>query len=170
MEKIQKTVRRRFLAGLILSVMLVGGIPLIVLGAVGGRMPMMILGIVCAVCGFYGTPLVWIAYADRLRLRRLVFAVSQEHLLDVPRLSRHLSRTEKDVRSDLAACVERGYLVGYLFDGERLTLNREQAPADREIAYRCVYCGAPFSCAAGEQPKCPYCGMIADKDTALSDR
>ena len=63
---INKTKKKKFTTAVILSVMLVVGIPCIVVGATfGGAMfALMGLGIFCVVMGFYGSPIAWVNYGN----------------------------------------------------------------------------------------------------------
>ena len=145
--------------------MLVAGVPMIVFGAInmGGLTILMVAGIVFVVLGFYGTPLVWVSYGNKVSLKRVVYAVDREHLLTVQEISAQLSKPEKAVRGMLDQCFQKGYLVGYVRKGDEIFLNEARAPEETLHAAVCPSCGAKYTYKAGEQPVCPYCGSMSGK-------
>lgn len=60
MKMIERAVKKLFFLSMLFSVMFVAGIPMIVLGASKGIMPVMIIGIIFTALGFYGTPMFWV--------------------------------------------------------------------------------------------------------------
>ena len=128
MDAIEKALKRLLVLSIAFSVMFAAGIPLIPVGASKGLWALMIVGIVFTAAGFYGTPMLWTAYGARRGLRRLVYAVTKEHLLTVTELASQLGKSEKNVRSMLTDCFNRGYLVGYVRKGDELAPNE----ADRK--------------------------------------
>ena len=108
MNAVEKALKKQLIGGILLSCMFAGGIPMIILGAVYSVLPVMIPGIAFTVAGFYGAPLVWVNYGNKLRLKRIVYAVEKEHLLTVQSIASQLSKSEKSVRGLLDECVRRG--------------------------------------------------------------
>lgn len=84
MNAVEKALKKQLIGGILLSCMFAGGIPMIILGAVYSVLPVMIPGIAFTVAGFYGAPIVWVNYGNKLGLKRIVYAVEKEHLLTVP--------------------------------------------------------------------------------------
>lgn len=171
MEKAVKTRNRRFALAVILSVMLVIGIPMIIVGAVGpsdghgamraariGYKFMMGLGIAFTAVGFYGTPLGWIAFGNANAELTIVSAVRTEHLYTVDELASRLGKSEKETLTLLTNCVRKGYLTEYKLEGTALVLNENTALAPTEVHFECPRCGAPVVCIAGEKTVCSYCG------------
>ena len=158
MDKAAKTRTRRFVLAVILSVMLVAGIPMIIVGAIGpdeghgamhaariGYKVMMGIGIVFTVFGFYGTPMGWVMFGTANSELTVVAAVRNEHLYS---------------RTLLVNCVRKGYLTEYKLEGDCLVLNENTALAPTEVHFDCPRCGAPVTCIAGEKTVCPYCGSV----------
>ena len=162
MDAIEKALKRLLVLSIAFSVMFAAGIPLIPVGASKGLWALMIVGIVFTAAGFYGTPMLWTAYGARRGLRRLVYAVTKEHLLTVTELASQLGKSEKNVRSMLTDCFNRGYLVGYVRKGDELAPNEAQAPFEKLHAAECKYCGAKFTY-KGADAVCPYCGAMNEE-------
>ena len=104
-------------------------------------------------------------YGNKLGLRRIVYAVDKEHLLTVQSIASQLSKSEKSVRGLLDECFRRGYLEGYIRQGDAIALNEATAPEEKRHAAECKYCGAKFSY-QGELAVCPYCGAVNKRDGA----
>ena len=162
MKMIERAVKKLFFLSMLFSVMFVAGIPMIVLGASKGIMPVMIIGIIFTALGFYGTPMFWVSYGGKVGLKRLVYAVTEEHLLTVQEIASQLSKSEKEVRSLLDTCFQKGYLSGFVRKGDELALNAAQAPSEKLHAAECQYCGAKFTY-KGTDAVCPYCGAMNEE-------
>ena len=134
MQKAEHTVRSFLIAALIASVLFVVGIPMIILGAsgafgsVGVNRLFLIAGIVFTAGCFYGMPILWITYANARELRRVVFAVEVQRLYTVERLAAHLNLPPEVTRGKLDACFEKGYLPGFIRDGDTLTPLSDETP------------------------------------------
>ena len=165
MKKIDQSIRILFIFALVWSILMVVGVPLIVFGASKPDwLPIptffFILGIIFSGGGFYGVPLLWVAYGNERANRRLVFAVTQENLLTVPLLAAQLQLPAEQVRERLTLCIQKLYITGYFFDGETLTLNTRTAPSEEILVAECESCGARLEYHPGETPTCPYCGTV----------
>ncbi len=158
MEKISAHVKGLFIWSLTLSILAVVGIPMIVLGAVNSIWAVMVLGIVFVVAGVYVMPVLWVKFGETKRLKRMVFAVEKEYVYSVKDLALRFGMTEKSVASSIRTCIEKGYLIGYLFDGTEISANKNKPIKDGMITVQCENCGANYSYEAGSHPKCPYCG------------
>lgn len=156
MKFINSAVRKAFLISFIFTIAFIAGIPATVLGAVFHIWAVMGIGIACIVIGFYAMPICWTKYGRTRSLKRLVFAVVEEHIYTVNGLARQLSLSEKEVRNRLDECFRKNYLVGYLRDGDNLILNEKKDPAKKVYAAECPYCGAKFTYTA-DNAVCPYC-------------
>lgn len=157
MQPIRSALRKSFILAAILSVLFVGGIPAIVLGAVNGIWAVMGIGIGATVVGFYGTPVAWVGYAEKRSLYRLVSAVVEEHIYTVQELSAQLSLSEKNVGGKLTTCFQKQYLPGFKRVGDELKLNENTALSETVHAAVCPNCGAKYSY-RGTHSQCPYCG------------
>lgn len=162
MNRIKNALRSSFLTAFILSFAFAGGIPAIVLGAINGLHAVMGVGIACTVIGFYGTPIAWISYGSKRSLHRLVAAVYEEHIYTVKELSAQLSVPEANVRSQIATCINKRYLPGFIRNGDSLVLNENSALSETEHAAECPHCGAKFKY-KGANATCPYCGTLIER-------
>ena len=158
MEVIEKALRKQFFVCMFFSVGAVAGIPAIVFGAILRWWAMLAVGAAFVLVGFYGLPFFWVAYGSKAGLKRVVFAVVREHLLSVQAISRQLNKNEAEIRTKLDKCFEKGYIVGYIREGDFLRLNTNLPPSEEEVNAECAYCGAKYSHKLTELPKCPYCG------------
>lgn len=159
MAAINKAVRRQLILSIILTICFIGGIPSIILGAVFKIWVVMGLGIAAAVVGFYGTPMAWMNYGDKLSYRRMVGAICEEHLYTVGEIAQQLALQEKTVRARLNVCFNKSYLVGFKREGDRIIPNENMAPQDILHSAECPNCGAKFSF-KGKSGACPYCGGV----------
>lgn len=168
MELALKAKKRNFILAIILTVGLIAGIPCIVVGAINmgdnkGFVALLVFGIVATVLGFYGTPLAWTRLATLNQELTLVQAVTAEHLHTVADLSQRLNTNGKQTSAILNNCIRKGYLVGFIREGDRLVLNENRALAPTKLELVCSHCGASVQLEKGETSRCPYCGsVIAD--------
>lgn len=125
----------------------VAGLPGTVLGAVNHIYALMGASILLLIHGFFGITFYAIAYANAARDFRVMKAVSGGvHTLTD--LSMNTGLPINVVGESLTRCMKRGYLEGYLFDGNALT---EIVPKES----KCEYCGRMVSSNTFE---CPSCG------------
>ncbi|MBQ7307515.1 MAG: hypothetical protein IJW82_03210 [Clostridia bacterium] len=160
MEKINKAIVKWFWIALISSILFVAGIPAIIFGAIFKKWILMSLGILCVAFNFYALPFFWIAYGEKFGYKRLIFAITQEHILLVDQLQVHLSKSYKDIQTMIQKSINKGYLTGYYFNGNSLQLNTRQNPNEKLLETRCLTCGANYSYKIKENPICPYCGKL----------
>ncbi len=157
MDAVNRSVRRAVILGILMTIMLIAGVPLIIVGAVKGWWPVMGVGIAFAVIGFYGTPMAWVNLPTKKQEQRIVSAIVDEHIYNVSELSQQLSLTDKEVRNILDVCFRKRFLDGYRRDGDNILLNEGKALGKQEYAAACPNCGAKFSYTK-DAPRCPYCG------------
>lgn len=162
MKKANAYVTGMFILSVILTIMFVGGIPSIVIGANKEIWALMGTGIACTAIGFYAMPVAWIMYGSARTLRRVVAAVTDEHLYTVQEIASQLSMDEKSVRGYLDKAFNKGFLAGYKREGDNITLNENIGAEQREKAAECPYCGAKFTY-VGHGGRCPYCGSPVKK-------
>ena len=157
MKEVNAYLNKLLIIALIMTVIFVGGIPMIPIGAVNEIWAVMGVGIAFVAVGFYGTPIAWSVYGSARPLKRIVAAVTEEHLYTVQEIAAQLSMNEKNVRAHLDKCFNKGFLKGYKRDGDSIVLNENIAADKREKFYECPYCGAKFTY-TGDNARCPYCG------------
>ena len=156
MEKVTKYLRTLFITSMVLTVMLIAGIPMIVVGAVTHVYAVMGLGIAFTAAGFYGCPIAWTVYGSNISLKRVVGAVMQENLYTVQEISAQLNIDVRQVRAHLDKAFNRGYLMGYRRSGDVISVNESIAESKRELVAECPNCGAKFTYTA-DNARCPYC-------------
>ena len=121
---------------------------------------LMVVCIVYLGAGFYAIPIVWINYSDKITLSKVVMAVYSDKLYDVKSIAMQVSDTEQNVVNNIKKCIDKRYIVGYLFDGKTLTVNERR----EQVAQRkCPNCGAPLEKKNGVLT-CEYCGFVYHKD------
>ena len=161
MKKLKKEIRIYFLVSLMASILFVVGIPLIPIFA-GTNWPIAIMGIVFTVFGFYGMPLLWVKYGSLIGMKRLVVSILEDHLLTVQELSMQLQLNEREIINRVAKAVNKRYITGFVFDGQRLTLNENKRPAYKVEVRTCQNCAARLEI-SDTAVYCPYCGTIYTK-------
>ena len=156
MKKVNSYTNKLLALSIILSVMFVAGIPMIILGANGRIWAIMWVGIAFTAIGFYGTPIAWSVYGSAHTLKRIVYAVTHEHLYTVHEIAAQLSMRESNVRSQLDRCFAKNFLEGYKREGDAIVLNENVAAGKKQMFAECPYCGAKFTYTA-DDARCPYC-------------
>ena len=142
MELAEKAKKRNFILALAFTIGLIAGIPCIVVGATNmgdnkGFVALLVFGIVGTVLGFYGSPLMWTRLATVNQELTVVRAVTQEHLYTVADLAQRLSVNGKTASDTLNNCIRKGYLVGYIREGDRLVLNENRALGPTQYTLVC---------------------------------
>ncbi len=144
------------------AILLVGGIPMIIIGASSQKI-VMILGIIFVAVDFYACPVLFIKYGDAVSLKRVVKAVNEEHIYDIKIISAHTGKSAEVIRQQIRQCIDNGYIAGLLFDGEKLCFNDNQKADKKLISVKCLNCGATINYYSNENPVCPYCGTPYEK-------
>ena len=85
----------------------------------------MVLGILMVIFGFYGSPILFIAYGSDRQLMRIYNAITIEKLTTNKEISTQLAMTEEQVKSCIQTLVTKQYLKGYLYDGVSLKNNEK---------------------------------------------
>ncbi len=158
-KNINKTITSKFLISMFASICFVCGIPLLIFGAVNKNYIVMVAGIVMVVFGFYGTPFLWLSYADSHKIKRVVEAATDENLMTVKEIATQLSMQEKLVQNYLKTAISKHYLVGYLYDGVELKLNTKTK--NTEKIKKCPNCGGNMI-KTDKGYVCEYCETKAE--------
>ena len=158
MKKINKDVKVLFCWAIIASILFVVGIPLIPIFA-GKNWFVMALGIVFVVFGFYGTPLLWVAYGSKRSLKRVVEAITEEHLYSNKDIALHIQTTEQNVKDQIIKAIRKKYITGFVYDGIELHLNEKQKQMNMVEVNKCKNCSAALT-VTQEKIYCKYCGTI----------
>ena len=168
MKKLQRIRSAFFWSALGLSVGFPCGIVMIVFGASGKIWPLLILGILLAVAGFYCMPILWIRFADCGFTVRLVHAVTNQNLYTVSDLSAYLGKNEKQISTAVTSALSKGYLEGFLFTDGVLRLNRNARQTIGTFVFRCSSCGAQVEAAENAtDARCEYCGTRFDREAMV---
>ena len=148
----QKTIW--FWVALLTSASMVASIPAIILFAIYERFLLMGISIILLAHGFYGCVFYWLAFAKRCSLIRILKLVTSENMITAHMLSMQSGKSEEELASILKECIIKGYLSGYYFDDEKMTLFKI-VPVT--MAIECPSCGASVATTDGIG-KCEYCG------------
>ena len=164
MEKLNSKIKLLFFVALIFSIMLPAGILQIIFGAINNITPILVLGIIFVVLGFYGTPLWWINYANKKRLKTVLNLILNEHIYSVSELSEQLSKNPKEISAIINQLIVGGYLTGYLFkNNETLIYNTNQPQTKKNsLKSKCPNCGAMME-SNGVNFVCEFCGFVKEK-------
>lgn len=163
-NQITADIKSKLIWACIGTIALVVGIPLIIVGATKGLWPVLTLGIICVVFGFYGSPMLWISYGECRALKRVVDAVMEENLTSVAEISQHLVLSEDVTKQQITKAINKKYIKGYIFDGETLKTNDKQAPKKKMVQKdKCKNCGGTLT-ETDEGWVCEYCGSVFHKD------
>lgn len=158
MDKISKKTNLLLFFGIVSALLLVGGIPMIIVGA-GKNVPIMIIGIIFTAFDFYACPILFASYGSAISTKNTVRCVMLEHIYSVKDIAVQTGKNEETVKSEILKALEKGYITGLLFDGERLVLNENKKAERRLLTAKCQSCGASVNYYADEpNPACPYCG------------
>ena len=162
MDKLKKARRRVLAMAFIFTIMLVAGIPMIPVGFSLGYTFLGIIGIVFTAVGFYGCPLAWSTFGGYAPMVRVVYAIVHESMYSVSEIATYLRKNEKTVQGIITKCIDKLYLEGYFFDGEKLTLNENKKLKQKTAYTKCPNCGAPLPASSGADGhiRCPYCDTL----------
>lgn len=159
MKKVKGKIQGLLIASVLLTIVFVGGIPMIIAGA-GKSTFLLVTGIVFVAGGFYCMPVCWVMYGEAKKLARVVFAVEKECIYSVGDIAVHLSETPEVIKGYVQKCIDKGYLLGYIFDGEQLNANFNISKKDELINVKCEGCGAKYQSSPTSESVCPYCGSV----------
>lgn len=160
MEKLYKKQKIVFFFALFLSIGFVASIPAIIFGASKGMTFLLVIGIIFAVLGFYGSPMLWVQFGALNQAKRIVYAVDEEKIYSVEDIANQLQLPVGEVKSQLITAINKNYIEGLLFDGEKLTANKNKSAI--KMLTRCENCGAPLK-KTHDGKYCPYCHSLFEK-------
>lgn len=161
-KNVKKAADKVFWIAAVLSVMLIAGVPMIVLGASNKLWILMAAGIVFTVLGFYGCPIAWVMYAEARFRVALVSAVEYEGSVTVDGLVAQFGKPRQKIVADIRKLMEKRFLSGYVFDGETLSFaERKERKKERIEIGKCPSCNAVMVYEDGKV-HCPYCGFVRE--------
>lgn len=157
-----KGANKNFWIALILSVMLIAGVPMIILGATNKIGVLLGIGIAFTALGFYCCPIGWVMYGEAKFRAALVSAIECEGTVTVDALVAQFGKPRNKIVADIRKLIEKRYLAGYSFDGETLVYARKkERPKERIYVGKCPSCNAIMEYADGKV-SCPYCGFVRE--------
>ena len=162
MKKLKKSIRLKLLVAILFSIFLPTGILFIIFGA-GKSTFMLVAGIIMAVLGFYGTPMIWISFANSKRLMTVLRLIENEHIYKVSDLASQLSYKERQINETINILIHNGYLTGYLFHDGVLEINTNKKQTGQAKTMKCPTCGGLMEF-DGIHYVCKYCGYVTDED------
>ncbi len=160
----EKYIKLKFRIPLILSILGVIAIPGIVLSAIYiNKYPLLLISLIISIAidlfDFYGLPFFWISYSNVLKMKRLYNSIVYENIYSVEDLSKYCGYQKASVIENLNSLMKKGYLKGYLFDGQKVTLNEFTSLKKKIYLKCCPYCGGKELHLMDDQNMvvCDYC-------------
>lgn len=167
---LKRKISLTFVFALLLSVGFPCGIVLIVMFA---RQPLLLtLGIVLAVLGFYGMPILWLHYAKLKSDKKLCEKIQLDNLQEINYLAQLNNVDEDAMINRLYELINKRYLLGYEIVDNKFIVKQSEKTISKTEALRqardtetivCKGCGAPVEIVDGEKIFCPYCGRPLNK-------
>lgn len=154
--KIDKDFKKILIFSILASISLPIGVPLIIIGA-SKTWILLTLGIIMAVFGFYGAPILWVYYGNLRTTKQVVNSILEENLTNTKEIASHLQMTEKKVKEIINNSIKKGYLTNLIFDGENLTVNNKMKLKYNDRKNKCPNCGGLLE-QTSDGTVCPYCG------------
>ena len=162
MNILDSTLKKRLVTSILSAVAFVVGIIMIILGA-GRNTIVTIIGIILTAFDFYACPLLFVSYNSLVSLRRTVKAVNEENIYSVQKIATHTIKKPAIVKQEITKAIEKGYIIGLLFDGETLSFNENKKANHTLLIAKCPNCGANVNYYSDETPICQYCGIALEE-------
>ncbi len=163
MDKYKRDLKILLAFSLILTIGFCVGIFGIIFGAVKGFSALLIIGIVLTVVGFYGMPIIWLAYGQTKSYQIVLSLILDQNIYSVADISNQLSLNQKNVNAIIYKLIQKEYLVGYIFKNGVLELNRNVKQEKRHSEkIKCPNCSG-FMDFDGVNYVCQYCGNVQKK-------
>ena len=133
----------------------VGALPGLILSAINDITWLMAVCLVVFIHGFFGITFYALALGGASRDVRVVDAVVNCHLTTVNDISMYVHTAYGTTAESIRRSMKKGYIKGYIFDGEELK------PIEPPKESRCEYCGRALP---PTSTYCPYCGGTIVKE------
>lgn len=153
MKNLDKKINITLIVAILSAIGFVSGIVAIIFGAIHS-VALLVVGIVLVVFGFYGSPMLFVSYGSLKQTKRVVFAVENEKIYSVSDISKQLQMPESVVKNKIIEAINKTYLQGYLFDGEKFEANQNKSKLSK--LNRCENCGGALR-KDKNGTYCPYC-------------
>lgn len=160
MNKIKKQINKRLIINILLSILYVVAIITLIL-SIKKNTFIMICSIAYLVIGFYALPMLWINFGNLTSYKGLINAIENEQIYDVNTLMLQLNLEKQIIQEKIRYIIEKGYIKGFIFDGEQLNVNNKIVNKNNNVKY-CPSCGAILSFKDGKL-FCSYCGFKEQK-------
>lgn len=167
--KERKLVERKKLRLLIISLALtaafVAGVFFVIFGGIKGITFLLVLGIVCAVAGFYCTPIAWVKYVEAKKYVALEYAIVTDGLRRIKDIAWRVGADEVATRKAIAYALENRYITGLKLDADSDSLVDigKKTGGGKTVCVKCEACGAIAEVAVTDL-RCPYCGSPLKSD------
>ncbi len=163
-KDINKSIKNMFAVAMTFTFCLVGGVPMIIGGAVSGPLiPVLAIGAFMTVVGFYGTPLAWVGVHNKKRLKRVLDDIEGENYRSISRISGHLGMPVKEVNTHVLNAINKQWLYGFTIDGDKIVRIENLKEEDIEHSIVCPNCGGiNYVNDLQKATKCAYCGRIVE--------
>ena len=159
MKNLKKTIILNFVWAVILTIFLPSGILCVIFGAIKHLIPLIIVGILAIILGFYVMPILWIKFAENKQLNMILSAIEDDNIYQVTMLSEQFNRNKTEIIKAINTLIQKRYLTGYLFiEKDHLELNNNKKQI---ISSKCPNCGSTFS---SKNDICEYCGYKINKN------
>lgn len=158
---IKKDTKRLLIISIIASIGFVVGIPAIIFGAIygGAYIILMVVGIILTVIGFYGSPILWVNYAEKVRQCSIYEMITVDGITDINTIASSTGIINaKRVEETINILIQKRYLTGYKIVNSELS---EAVPTNK-VVNKCPNCGANMTKENGKWV-CKYCNSELDK-------
>ena len=159
-KDIKKDCKKLLIISILFSIGFVVGIPAIIFGAIygGAMIALMVVGIIMVVCGFYGAPILWIAYGEKVKQSSIYDMITVDGITDVKTISNSIGNAnEEQVKRIIKILIEKRYLTGYKFEKDEVSTTNKKIKN-----HKCPNCGANLTEEYGKWV-CTYCNSTLDK-------
>ena len=156
MEKVQKIKKIWLITGIASAVLGVASIVGIVVFAINLLYAPMAISIALTAHAFYGCPFYFLAFGNARLCERAVSAALEHGLTDIESIAKFTMTKPNFAKTIVEKCLLKGYLTGYMLDGDKLVRLEPVQNTDAEVKdLKCKYCGTKLS---NDEKVCSSCG------------
>lgn len=160
-KTIKKWVNSALAWSIIASICFVVGIPGIIISAIYFT-PTLAASIVMVVFGFYGSPMLWLSFANRKSAYEIYTLIVSGNISSIKMLCQQSGKEEKEVKDTLQLLMRKGFLTNFQLTEENqiVTVNQKKSTMQKS---KCPNCGASLTVKNGKT-FCQYCGTEFDNN------
>lgn len=156
MEKVQKIKKIWLITGIASAVLGVASIVGIAVFAINLLYVPMAISIALTAHAFYGCPFYFLAFGNARLCERAVSAISEHGFTDIESIAKFTMTKPNFAKTVVEKCLLKGYLTGYMLDGDKLVCLEPVQDTDAEVGeLKCRYCGTKLS---NDEKVCSSCG------------